>query len=236
MPDGAGLQTPGALDAGGAAFLCSGDLRESLGEAILASPAPPAASLSPRGGGSNLRGLHNRIASNEVRRANGKSRRQAGFAARGRLKPCFSAQRLGRPLAVAVPTSKPENGGERGIRTLGTGYYQYDGLANRCFRPLSHLSTQGGKKVGEGAGGVKSECEILNIQHPIVKGGRGRNPAAGRSAVRGPAISHPRPTTDKSELTNWDLTVGEGGRHYAGVVEAFSHFINRKESRCLAGF
>lgn|GEM_PF-32445 len=31
-------------------------------------------------------------------------------------------------------------GGEGGIRTPGTGLGPYDGLANRCFRPLSHLS------------------------------------------------------------------------------------------------
>ena len=31
-------------------------------------------------------------------------------------------------------------GGEGGIRTLGRGLGPYDGLANRCFRPLSHLS------------------------------------------------------------------------------------------------
>src|SRR5579883_2089021 len=33
-----------------------------------------------------------------------------------------------------------QSGGEGGIRTPGTGLSQYDGLANRCFRPLSHLS------------------------------------------------------------------------------------------------
>ena len=32
------------------------------------------------------------------------------------------------------------SGGEGGIRTPGTGLGPYDGLANRCFRPLSHLS------------------------------------------------------------------------------------------------
>jgi hypothetical protein len=32
------------------------------------------------------------------------------------------------------------NGGEGGIRTPGRGLGPYDGLANRCFRPLSHLS------------------------------------------------------------------------------------------------
>ncbi len=30
--------------------------------------------------------------------------------------------------------------GEGGIRTPGTSVNQYDGLANRCFKPLSHLS------------------------------------------------------------------------------------------------
>ncbi len=32
------------------------------------------------------------------------------------------------------------SGGEGEIRTPGTGLGPYDGLANRCFRPLSHLS------------------------------------------------------------------------------------------------
>ena len=33
-------------------------------------------------------------------------------------------------------------GGEGGIRTLGRALRPYDGLANRCFRPLSHLSAR----------------------------------------------------------------------------------------------
>jgi hypothetical protein len=32
------------------------------------------------------------------------------------------------------------SGGEAGIRTLGTGISQYNGLANRRIRPLCHLS------------------------------------------------------------------------------------------------
>ena len=32
------------------------------------------------------------------------------------------------------------SGGEGGIRTLGTGISQYNGLANRRIRPLCHLS------------------------------------------------------------------------------------------------
>src|SRR5215813_11990685 len=32
------------------------------------------------------------------------------------------------------------DGGEGGIRTPGSALRHYDGLANRCFRPLSHLS------------------------------------------------------------------------------------------------
>jgi len=34
-------------------------------------------------------------------------------------------------------------GGEGGIRTPGSALRHYDGLANRCFRPLSHLSARG---------------------------------------------------------------------------------------------
>ena len=33
-------------------------------------------------------------------------------------------------------------GGEAGIRTLGTGLSPYNGLANRRFRPLSHLTAR----------------------------------------------------------------------------------------------
>jgi hypothetical protein len=32
------------------------------------------------------------------------------------------------------------NGGEAGIRTLGTGFGPYNGLANRRLQPLGHLS------------------------------------------------------------------------------------------------
>lgn len=31
--------------------------------------------------------------------------------------------------------------GEGGIRTRGAGDYPHDGLANRCLKPLGHLST-----------------------------------------------------------------------------------------------
>ena len=34
------------------------------------------------------------------------------------------------------------NGGEGGIRTLGSAIRHYGGLANRCFQPLSHLSAR----------------------------------------------------------------------------------------------
>jgi hypothetical protein len=34
-------------------------------------------------------------------------------------------------------------GGEEGIRTPGTGLSPYNGLANRRFRPLSHLTARG---------------------------------------------------------------------------------------------
>src|SRR5580658_8862123 len=45
-----------------------------------------------------------------------------------------------RSNCVRILRKLQEAGGEGGIRTPGTGLGQYDGLANRCFRPLSHLS------------------------------------------------------------------------------------------------
>ncbi len=37
-------------------------------------------------------------------------------------------------------SSDDNENGEGGIRTPGTGVYPYDGLANRCLKPLGHLS------------------------------------------------------------------------------------------------
>ena len=36
--------------------------------------------------------------------------------------------------------SQSEAGGEAGIRTLGTGFSPYNGLANRRLQPLGHLT------------------------------------------------------------------------------------------------
>ena len=38
------------------------------------------------------------------------------------------------------------NGGEGGIRTLGTGVSPYNGLANRRLQPLGHLSAGRGRR------------------------------------------------------------------------------------------
>src|SRR6266480_1638289 len=43
-------------------------------------------------------------------------------------------------------------GGERGIRTLGRALRPYDGLANRWFKPLTHLSkSEGGRQKAKRA-------------------------------------------------------------------------------------
>jgi hypothetical protein len=44
------------------------------------------------------------------------------------------------PVFGVEPPPDGQAGGEGGIRTPGRGLGPYDGLANRCFRPLSHLS------------------------------------------------------------------------------------------------
>jgi hypothetical protein len=47
---------------------------------------------------------------------------------------------VGFGLRVGCKSLNHPAGGEGGIRTPGRGLGPYDGLANRCFRPLSHLS------------------------------------------------------------------------------------------------
>ena len=58
--------------------------------------------------------------------------------------PSLSAPKMGTQPVSRCHTMtyrlRPVVNGEGGIRTRGTGVTQYDGLANRCFQPLSHLS------------------------------------------------------------------------------------------------
>ncbi len=61
--------------------------------------------------------------------------------------PVFGVEPRGRRSGVRPLSAGAEavtlrlcSGGEGGIRTPGRGLGPYDGLANRCFRPLSHLS------------------------------------------------------------------------------------------------
>ena len=60
-------------------------------------------------------------------------------------------------LLVAVPRAakQAKRGGEGGIRTPGTSLNQYHGLANRCFQPLSHLSTKNVPRYTDTLGRVK---------------------------------------------------------------------------------
>ena len=50
---------------------------------------------------------------------------------------------VGLTVEVRSRRGRAKTGGEAGIRTLGTGLSPYNGLANRRFRPLSHLTARG---------------------------------------------------------------------------------------------
>ena len=52
--------------------------------------------------------------------------------------------------AVSAGMKASNSGGEGGIRTLGTGFSPYNGLANRRIRPLCHLSGACGNSVYHG--------------------------------------------------------------------------------------
>jgi hypothetical protein len=62
----------------------------------------------------------------------------------GVSRPCVAKATLndgGAPLTESENFLRKFSGGERGIRTPGTSFIQYGGLANRCLKPLGHLSS-----------------------------------------------------------------------------------------------
>ena len=65
-----------------------------------------------------------------------------------------------------------ESGGERGIRTLDTGFSPYNGLANRRLQPLGHLSS-----ITYGLAIVLS-CLLYTIGTSRIRGMAGRLLAA----------------------------------------------------------
>lgn len=59
--------------------------------------------------------------------------------------------------------------GEGGIRTPGAGYFPHDGLANRCFKPLSHLSNTPffpGLTLTSGGRGSQGDCDARTPPDP----------------------------------------------------------------------
>ena len=79
-----------------------------------------------------------------------------------------SVVNLGIPRAVEAGFRGKKDGGEGGIRTLGTGFNQYNGLANRRFRPLSHLTTQRENlaNLGFGVDVATPVCYTESMQAP----------------------------------------------------------------------
>src|SRR6476660_3617240 len=69
-----------------------------------------------------------------------------GGSERGRT----SNPRFRRPVLYPLSYGSKCCGGERGIRTLGTGNTPYAGLANRCLQPLGHLSELAGRRSPSG--------------------------------------------------------------------------------------
>src|SRR5436853_1000877 len=63
------------------------------------------------------------------------------------------------------------NGGEGGIRTLGTGVSPYNGLANRRIRPLCHLSGD-------------AEIKFTTVRAAL-SGGQNQEPAPATVRVQG---------------------------------------------------
>ncbi len=73
-------------------------------------------------------------------------------------------------------SSNDTKNGEGGIRTRGRGVYPYDGLANRCLKPLGHLS--------------KQLCSNLPCTSPFCKKITNK-PYFSKDAAQNPAEEHP---------------------------------------------
>jgi hypothetical protein len=58
-------------------------------------------------------------------------------------------------------------GGEAGIRTLGTGLSPYNGLANRRFRPLSHLTGARDERRGYRTGGLETQAALRKLPYGL---------------------------------------------------------------------
>src|SRR5215471_3949667 len=65
-------------------------------------------------------------------------RRRDRRSARKILASCWNWKRLA--IAKTINESGDQTGGEAGIRTLGTTFGSYNGLANRRLQPLGHLT------------------------------------------------------------------------------------------------
>ena len=64
-----------------------------------------------------------------------------------------------------VNAASNKSGGEGGIRTLGTGISQYNGLANRRIRPLCHLSDFAAKGLSDVARRGRSQGDEARLGH-----------------------------------------------------------------------
>jgi hypothetical protein len=61
-----------------------------------------------------------------------------------------------------INKSGGKTGGEAGIRTLGTTFRSYNGLANRRLQPLGHLT------VSKTLGNLRISVELLSCESPTV--------------------------------------------------------------------
>ena len=67
-------------------------------------------------------------------------------------------------LIFEVACIMAKNGGEAGIRTLGT-LLEYGALAKRCFRPLSHLTGTGGTLIRGSRMVNRKAQKVMIAQH-----------------------------------------------------------------------
>src|SRR5262249_1523646 len=138
---------------------------------------------------------------------------------------------LGVHLGKRAHLLESEAGGEGGIRTPGRALRPYDGLANRCFRPLSHLSVS-----------VAPEFRALAVDVPPLYSGDPSVSRGGISAWRSPVQKPVRPRDEvlpigRVGMTAFVLSPGElavehrhiDGRHFRGVIVGDAEILSAQE-------
>src|SRR5208282_4888503 len=141
------------------------------------------------------------------------------------ISPISNHASPGRLAAFSKPSAGFESGGEGGIRTPGTRFSAYNGLANRRLKPLGHLSARAAASRRYAIlPGISNRAEIIPCTHAPPPG-PGTQGSAGFQSAFSPKVVHggsPRPAS-APPISRWRIiprrrTIFARGAQHPGIV------------------